>query len=335
MKALVYTKPFELTLREEPDPAPGAGEALLRIEAAGICGSDMHAYHGHDPRRVPPLVLGHEAVGEVVHGTARGRRVVINPLMTCGHCGYCLGGRSNLCPDRKLIGMNSPGAFAEYVAIPEANLIEVPSGMDPAIAALTEPAATALHALTLALRALARPVLEATALVLGGGSVGLLSALWLRAYGCERVRLAETNPLRRASAARTRACSVFDPQHDPAPAEAGADLVVDAVGNAATRKLAFAAVRPGGVVLHIGLGDNNGGADLRKLTLAELTMIGSYTYTPVDLRASVEALYRGSLGTLDWVERRPLSGGAAAFADLDRGATAAAKIILTPDSLRS
>lgn len=330
MKALVYTKPLELTLREEPDPRPATGEALLRVQAAGICGSDMHAYHGHDPRRVPPLVLGHEAVGEVVEGAARGRRVVLNPLITCGRCDYCLSGRTNLCLDRKLIGMNRPGAFAEYVAIPEANLIEVPADMDPAAAALTEPAATALHALTLALRALERPVLEATALVLGGGSVGLLSALWLHAYGCKRVQLAETNPLRRASAARTKACTVFDPARDPQPAESTIDLVVDAVGHEATRRAAFAAVRPGGVVLHIGLGDNNGGSDLRKLTLAELTLIGSYTYTPVDLRASVEALHRGSLGLLDWIERRPLTAGAEAFADLDRGASSAAKIVLTP-----
>ena len=130
MKALVYTNPLELTLSEEPDPAPAKGEALLSVRAVGICGSDMHAYHGHDPRRVPPLILGHEAVAQVVEGAQKGRSVVLNPLISCGRCDYCSGGRSNLCPDRSLVGMNRPGAFAELIAMPEANLIALPADMD-------------------------------------------------------------------------------------------------------------------------------------------------------------------------------------------------------------
>ena len=330
MKALVYTNPYELTLRDEPDPTPGPGEVLVQIRAAGICGSDMHAYHGHDPRRVPPLILGHEAAGDIIGGNGTGRRVVLNPLITCGRCDYCVGGRSNLCGDRRLIGLNRPGAFAELIAVPEANLIEIPGDMDPGDAALTEPAATALHALSLAERVFSRPMTEARALVLGGGSVGLLSALWLRAFGGRSVSLGETNPLRRVSAERTGACAVYDPSRDPAPADGSVDLVVDAVGTSATRKIALAAAAPGGVVLHIGLGDSAGETDFRKLTLAELTIIGSYTYTPIDLRASVRALHDGRLGTLDWVERRPLTTGAAAFAELHRGAAGAAKIVLVP-----
>lgn len=330
MKALVYTSPYEMTLREEPDPQPAPGEAVVRIAAAGICGSDMHAYHGHDPRRVPPLILGHEASGEVVTGVGAGRHVVLNPLITCGHCDPCVGGRSNLCRHRRLIGMNRPGVFAELIALPEANLIDIPDAMNPGVAALTEPAATALHALHLAERISARPLAEARTLVLGGGSVGLLSALWLRAFGCASVILGETNPLRRASAERTGACMVYDTARDPAPADGTIDLVVDAVGASATRRAALAAAAPGGIVLHIGLGDSTGETDFRKLTLAELTIIGTYTYTPVDLRASIGALHEGKLGALDWVERRPLTMGAAAFAELHRGAAAAAKIVLIP-----
>jgi alcohol dehydrogenase len=329
MKALVYVGSNEVAYREEPDPKPGDGEALVRIEAVGICGSDMHAYHGHDPRRVPPLILGHEAVGQVVGGPAAGKRVVLNPLVTCGVCDACAGGRPNLCAARQLIGMNRPGAFAELVAMPTHNLIEIPQGMAPAHAALTEPCATALHALALAARASHRPLAEGRALVLGGGSVGLLAALLLRSQGARSILLGETNALRRESAAATGAVEVYNPAKDAT--EAGAfDLVIDAVGGAATRKTALAAVRPGGVVMHIGLMDSAGEADFRKLTLAEITLIGTYTYTPVDLRAALAALHSGVLGTLNWAESRLLAEGARAFDDLDKGRTAAAKVVLLP-----
>ena len=98
MKALVYTKPEEVIYREEPEPAPGKGQVLVKVAASGVCGSDMHAYHGHDPRRVPPLILGHEVAGTVASGKRKGERVVINPLVTCGMCVYCESGRTNLCP---------------------------------------------------------------------------------------------------------------------------------------------------------------------------------------------------------------------------------------------
>ena len=328
MKALVYTGTEETAFRAEPAPAAGPGEALVEIEAVGICGSDMHAWHGHDPRRVPPLILGHEACGTVLEGAEPGTRVVLNPLITCGTCDYCQTGRANLCAARELIGMRRPGAFAERIAIPERNLIPVPAGMDPAAAALTEPCATAWHALVLAARASWRPVPECRALVIGGGSVGLLGALILKAWGAPEVRLAETNPLRRATASAA-GLAVFDPLSEPAEA-AGFDLVLDAVGAAATRAAAVAATRPGGVIAHVGLLDWAGDFDARTLTLSEITLVGVYTYTDADLRASLAALHDGRLGALEWIERRPLAEGGQAFRDLDAGRTPAAKIILTP-----
>jgi threonine dehydrogenase-like Zn-dependent dehydrogenase len=103
MKALVYTEPNVLLCREEPEPTPGNDEVLVRIEAVGICGSDMHAYHGHDSRRPPPFVLGHEAAGSIVSGPDRGARVAVNPLVPCGVCDWCLEGRPHLCPSRQLL----------------------------------------------------------------------------------------------------------------------------------------------------------------------------------------------------------------------------------------
>jgi len=329
MKALVYTAEKEIQFRDEPAPEPGPGEVVVSVDAVGICGSDMHAYLGHDPRRVPPLILGHEAVGRVVKGTATGPAVVINPLITCGHCDECRSGRENLCEAREIIGMYRPGALAECVAVPAGNLIEIPEGMDPVHAALTEPAATALHAVNLAAKVAHRPVGESRALVIGGGSVGLFAALALRDQGASEISLAETNPLRRSTVESTGVCHVFDPVSAPAP-ESGFEIVIDAVGGKRSREAAIAAVRPGGVVMHIGLLDNDGGIDVRRMTLQEISLIGTYTYTRVDLRATVEKLYSGAFGDLDWVEKRPLRDGAGAFDDLLYGRSAAPKIVLCP-----
>ena len=99
MKALVYTATNEVVYRDEPDPIPGEGEVLIKVAASGICGSDMHAYHGKDARRVPPLILGHEVAGKISSGPREGTPVVINPLMTCGRCALCDQGYSHLCAE--------------------------------------------------------------------------------------------------------------------------------------------------------------------------------------------------------------------------------------------
>lgn len=329
MKALVYTAEKEVQFRDEPAPEPGAGEIIVAVDAVGICGSDMHAYLGHDSRRVPPLILGHEAVGRVVDGARAGATVVINPLITCGQCDECRGGRENLCAQRDVIGMYRPGALAERVAIPERNLIEVPHGMLPAHAALTEPAATSVHAVDLAARIAHRPLGESRCLVIGGGSVGLFAAMALRDQGAIDVHLSETNPLRRRSAESTAAFNVVDPMANPL-AESSFEIVIDAVGGKRSREAAIAAVRPGGLVMHIGLLDNDGGIDVRRMTLQEITLVGTYTYTHDDMKATLDKLHSGAFGDLGWVEQRPLSDGAAAFDDLLHGRTAAPKIVLRP-----
>ena len=329
MKALVYTAPNEVVYRDEPDAAHAAGEVLIRVEAVGICGSDMHAYHGRDPRRNPPLILGHELAGTIVEGPGAGRRVTVNPLITCGACEYCRQGRDNLCAKRTMIGMTRPGGFAEFVSTAAASVIDLPSGMDARQGALTEPAATALHALHFASRALARPPTEGRVLVLGGGAIGMLATLLLEHQDVRDVTVGEVNALRRRSLADATHARVYDPSTTTPDANAF-DLVIDAVGAAATRNAALAAAKPGGVVMHVGLADWASEIDMRKLTLAEITLIGTYTYTMADLRAAARALHDGAFGDLAWVEERKLADGAAAFRDLHEGRAGAAKIVLTP-----
>ena len=167
-------------------------------------------------------------------------------------------------------------------------------------------------------------------LVIGGGAVGLLAALLARSYGGRSVQLAETNALRRESARARAACDAFDPAAGGAAARTRCDLVIDAVGAKSTRDAALAAVRPGGVIVHIGLQDWASEIDMRKLTLAEITLIGTYTYTTADLRATVSALHEGVFGDLAWVEERPLAAGARSVRRPPHGRSAAAKIVLRP-----
>ena len=333
MRALVYTQPNEVQLQQQPAPQAAPGEVVLQIEAVGICGSDMHAWHGHDPRRKPGLVLGHEFVGRIAEsaapGFAVGQRFTGNPLITCGVCEYCVQGRNNLCANRTMVGMTRPGAFAEFMSIPAASLIAMPQDLPTRSAALTEPAATAWHAINLTMRALVRPIHECRVLVIGGGAIGMLAALLLRHLGVDRVTLAELNPLRRAAVTLHARCEAIDPRTAPIP-EASYDVVIDAVGAKATRAQSFAAIKPGGVIMHVGLQDWASEIDMRKLTLAEVTLLGTYTYTTADLRATVDALARGAFGDLSWVEERPLDAGQQAFLDLDQGRCASAKVLLRP-----
>jgi len=327
MKALVYTGQEALEFRDVPDPAPWDDHHLIRIDSVGICGSDMHAYLGHDDRRPAPLILGHEGAGTVVGGSLDGTRVTINPLVTCGACRACEAGRDNLCSTRQIISMPPrEGAFAEYVTMPERNLVPVPDNITLEKAALAEPVAVGWHAVRLGLEALTADKAE-TALVIGGGAIGVASAISLIAQGVPSVTLIEPNGLRRDYLALGANVRVLAPD-DIAGLEF--DVTVDCVGYDATRTTACAATRPGGVILHVGLGGGTAGLDIRRMTLQEITFIGTYTYTAQDFRDTCAAMFDGRLGPLDWTETRPLSDGAKAFSDIREGRIAAPKIILKP-----
>jgi len=328
MKALLHTAPETLVFTDAPDASPAAGEMLVRVDSVGICGSDMHAYLGHDDRRPPPLILGHEGAGTIDGGARDGQRVTINPLVTCMDCAACATGRENLCARRQIISMPPrQGAFAQYVALPERNLVAVPDAVALETAALAEPLAVGWHAARLGLE-MPAPERAAGALVIGGGAIGVAAALCLAAQGCADVTVCEANALRRAYLAAHTDIAVLTPE---ATTGREFDLTFDAVGCDATRASASQVTRPGGVIVHVGLGGGAAGLDIRRMTLQEIAFIGTYTYTMQDFRATCAAMFEGRLGALDWVETRPLSDGARAFADIRRGATPAPKIILKPE----
>lgn len=332
MKALVCTGVERIDYRDVARPQPGPGEDLIRIHAVGICGSDMHAWRGHDSRRPVPIILGHEAAGVVTGGPDDGRRVTVNPLVTCQSCADCRAGRSNLCAQRQIISMPPrPGAFAQYIALPRRNLVTVPDGVPLARAALAEPLACGWHAVRLGLRAMDRPAADLTCLVLGGGAIGTGAALALQARGVRNITLIEPAAARRAALAGLDGVTVCTGTAAQPDLLGACDLVIDGVGLAATRAEASACARPGGQIVHIGLGEDRGGLDIRRMTLQEIGFIGTYTYTEADFRDTAAAIFRGTLGRLDWFETRPLAEGAAAFAAIRAGQVAAPKTILIPE----
>lgn len=331
MKALVYTAPQTLAYRGEPGPVVLPRECLIRVEAVGICGSDMHAYLGHDERRPAPLILGHEAAGVVVEGPGAGRRVTVNPLATCGICRACEAGRNNLCPQRQILSMKPrQGAFAEYIAIPAENLVDIPDRVSFEQACLAEPLACGWHGVRLGARAIDVPLAEARCLVIGGGAIGLGAALALRANGAADVSISEANQNRVPALKSAGDFRIATPDEVTTEGAGGYDLVIDGVGFSTTRATASRAARPGGVIVHIGLGDASAGLDIRRMTLQEIIFIGAYTYTPQDFRDTTGAIFDGRLGTLDWPEVRALEDGALAFADILDGRACAPKIILKP-----
>jgi threonine dehydrogenase-like Zn-dependent dehydrogenase len=329
MKALVYEGNHSLAVRDVDEPLVDSGDALIRVHSVGICGSDLHAYHGRDERRPPPLVLGHEVSGYRIDG-GQSTPVVVNPLVTCGHCVACERGEENLCPDRQIISMPPrPGAFSELFAIPEKNVIELPVSIDLKRAALAEPIACGWHAVRLVERISYQNPSDQRLVVIGGGAVGLGTALSCRALGVEPIKVVENNPGRRQTVIAA-GFDCIDSSEALGSISSDVDSIIDAVGIRPTRELACQMLKPGGCLVHIGLGDADAGIDVRRMTLQELRVTGSYTYTMKDFHETVQAMTRGQLGELNWFEEAPLDDGLDCFERLSRGQVNVPKILLTP-----
>ena len=334
MKALVYTGVEELTYRDEKDPVDKEGESILQVHASGICGSDMHAYHGKDERRVPPLILGHEVSGKILNGKFKDKTAVLNPLITCGKCEYCKSKREHLCPNRVLLGMNRPyerqGAFAELITVPDTNIYDVPDKLDIKEAAIAEPTAVSLHAVLMAENSSKKHLGECRTLIQGAGAIGLLCSLILsKIKGNLDITISDPNNL------RLKECSKYVDAKFVGPSDKDVkpdsfDLVFDTVGLEVSRQQAISVVKPGGTIIHIGLTQPAGEFNFRKATLQEVTFIGTYCYTNEDFRETIQILANKDIGNLDWIEYRDLKKGAEAFKQIHDGTCSAPKIVLLP-----
>ena len=334
MKALVYTGPEKLEYKDFNDPSLVNGESIIKVSASGICGSDMHAYHGKDERRIPPLILGHEVSGVIEKGEKKGKKVVLNPLITCGKCEYCINKIEHLCPKRVLLGMNRPierqGCFAEMVLTPDKNIYELPIGLDIKQAPIAEPTAVSLHAVEIAIANLKKPLDQCNVLVIGGGAIGLLCALILeKEKKCKQIFLSEPNTKRLNVCKNNLNSNCINPLNKKIN-QNSFDIVFDTVGMEITRQSSIKFVKPGGLIIHIGLTQPSGSFDFRKATLQEVTFIGTYCYTNKDFENTLNILSKNQVGDLGWIEYREMSKGADAFKQIHDGTCAAPKIILIP-----
>jgi threonine dehydrogenase-like Zn-dependent dehydrogenase len=316
MKALVWRGGRSIELEEVPEPERRDGEELLEVRVAGICGSDLHPYRGHAGPRRPPLVLGHEAVGEVA---GRSGRFTVFPLVTCRECRACRRGEENLCERRGLLGLDRQGVFAERVAVAADSLVPLPDALDPRLGALVEPLAASVSVCRIE-----RVEPGATVVVVGGGPIGLLAVYWCARRGA-RVLAVEPLAARRLLAERLGATAVHA---DVAELPAGeADLAIDAVGVEAAWRGAIAAVRPGGSVALVGLGQAEGAMPVADLVRRGIGVHGHYAYTRPDFEAALRLLSEDP-PPLDWLTVLPLADGAEGFRRLADEPDRYAKVLL-------
>lgn len=331
MKALV-TKAHQLfEYTEVPDPVAGEGEVLVRIEAVGICGTDLHSYRHADRRKQFPAIWGHEPAGIVVGGLRDGERVAINPIQWCGTCDLCLNGRNQLCRTRRVMSLGpTQGAFAQYVAVPDRNAVTLAPGVSARHAALAEPIAVGHHGVVLGARLLDKPIAAARCLVLGGGAIGLGACLSIRMQAAGSLLLVEAFEDRRRLVRDLEGIEAIDPAGLPARRDGGFDLVIDAVGSGLSRQAALESVAIGGVIVHLGLADEGPGYDFRDATLREVALLGAYGYRPTEFREIVDAMGQGRLGSLSWADTAPLSDGGEIVASLANNQKGSLRTLLVP-----
>jgi len=324
MKALVYVGPERMEVQRVPDPAVREGEALLAVSAAGICGSDIHGFLGHSERRKPGLVMGHETVATVldlhpgVAGWRKGQRVSFNPLVSCGSCPACRGGRQNVCADWRLFGMDRlHGTYAEMVSVPAAQLHALSEALPEAEAILVEPLAVLVHAFRIGF---AEPP-ESLA-VFGAGPIGALALVLAKLRGVSRVSVVDVNPERLAGARRLGADLVVDASREDAVAAVrdftggGAEAVVEAAGTAEVRRSAVAAGAKGGRLLFLGLATNESALPWIEMIRNEQAVFTSFAYAPRDFAAAVRTIEERRFDLKPFTATRPLEEGQAAFLEM-------------------
>lgn len=343
MKALVLTAYNRLELADLPKPEIGPDDVLVRVAACGICGSDVHGLDGKSGRRIPPIVMGHEACGTVaavgrgVRDLREGARVTFESMIWCGRCGACTEGRRNQCETLEIVGVSTEtfrrqGAYAEYVAVPRRVVFAIPDALPFEKAALVEPLSVAVHAV-------ARTPVKAgdTAAVVGAGMIGLLVIQALRAAGAGRVIAIDVDEGKLALAKRLGASDGIPARSGPAHEAVlaatggrGADVVMEVVGTAKATETALLSARAGGTVTLVGNFEQRMELPIQKAVVRELTLIGTLGENGEYPRC-IELLASGAVEVGPLVSRvAPLEEGPALFGRLTRAEPGLMKVILRP-----
>ena len=341
MKALVLSAYNQLDIADVPAPVAGPSEVLIRVEACGICGSDVHGYDGSSGRRIPPITMGHEAAGLIsalghdVQGLKIGDRVTFDSTVYCGHCDYCLRGEVNLCDDRQVIGVSCgdyrrEGAFAEYVRVPHHIVYKLPESLSFAEAAMLEAVSVALHAVRIS-----SPHGHDAALVIGAGMIGLLTLQATKAMGYKNVIVADVDATRLAMA--VGADHVIHASGQELIAQVmkltnhrGVDVAFEAVGRNETVSAAIDAVRNGGTVTLIGNITPEVTLPLQKVVTREIRLQGTAA-SAGEYPLAMELMIAGKIQVLPLITAvAPLEDGPQWFARLHAREPNLMKVVLSP-----
>jgi L-iditol 2-dehydrogenase len=328
-----------MALQERPDPRPGAGEVVVAVRAAGICGSDVHGYLGATGRRRPGVVMGHEAAGDVIEAGAgvtsirAGDRVALRSILPCGACDRCRRGQPNICTNRRGLGMQFDGAYADRILVPEALALPLPDTLSYVDGAMIEPLAVAMHAVN------RTPFdLMDFVVVIGAGAIGLLTMLAARLRGAGSIVVTDRNEHRLAVAQTLGAdLTINVDAADPvavvrnATGGRGADAVFEAVGISPTVAQSLATARSGGQVTWIGNSLPSVELGMQDVVTRELTLRGAYAFNE-EFELAADAIAAGWVDVRRLVERTaPLDQGPELFRQLGSAELDAVKVALTPN----
>ena len=343
MKALVYTQPYRLEYSDFPDPAVGEDDVLVRVKACGICGSDVHGFTGKTGRRLPPLIMGHEAagivedVGKNVAVFEKGDRVCFDSTVYCNECEPCRNGSYNRCESRQVLGVSVPGfkrhgAFAEYVSVPWWIVSKIPDDLSFVHSALLEPASIGTHAANRA------PISSGDAVVIiGVGTIGLFILQACRLRGAAKVFAVDINEYRLELAAGLGADKLINPLKLDLKEtilketeNRGADVTFEAVGYAQTFGHAVSVTKTGGHLVAVGNLEKKAEFDLQELVARELTFTGSYA-SAGEFRDCIERVASGKINVEPLIsDVLPLADGPSAFDRLLKAEENLLKIVLEP-----
>jgi L-iditol 2-dehydrogenase len=343
LKALIYTKPYSLEYSDFPNPVAGDDDVLVRVKACGICGSDVHGFTGKTGRRIPPLIMGHEAAGIVeglgknVRGFEKGDRVCFDSTVYCNKCEACRAGLFNRCDKRQVLGVSVQefkrhGAFAEYVAVPSWIVSKIPDELSFVHAALLEPASIGTHAANRA------PISnDDTVVVIGAGTIGLFILQAARLRGAAKVIAVDINEFRLNIAKKLGADKLINPLKSDLPETVlqetggkGANVTLEAVGYAKTFAEAVSITRMGGYVVAVGNLEKKAEIDLQQLVAKEHTFIGSYASSG-EFGDCIELVASGKINVEPLIsDVLPLEEGPDAFDRLLKAEENLLKIILEP-----
>jgi L-iditol 2-dehydrogenase len=343
LKALIYTKPYSFEYSDFPDPVAGDDDVLIRVKACGICGSDVHGFTGKTGRRIPPLIMGHEAAGVVeglgrnVSGFEKGDRICFDSTVYCNKCESCRAGLFNRCDKRQVLGVSVPafkrhGAFAEYVAVPSWIVSKIPDELSFVDAALLEPASIGTHAANRA------PISNKdTVVIIGAGTIGLFILQAARLRGAAKVIAVDINEFRLDLAKKLGADKLINPLKSDLVEEVlqetegkGANVTLEAVGYAKTFADAVSITRMGGHVVAVGNLEKKAEFDLQQLIAKEHTFTGSYASSG-EFRDCIELVASGKINVEPLIsDVLPMQEGPDAFDRLLKAEENLVKIVLEP-----